>query len=150
MNVARFEEARLVLEQAVAAAAAAGADAIAGYALNSLGVVLGYLGELDSGRQKLAASREIAVRLGDVAEVGRADSNLIDLLVHVGGRFDEAARLASDTFTYLQESYLASFFGVYALSEGAGALIRAGLWEEADGLLDRAQWYLPRAFPRSS
>ena len=114
MNVARFEEARVVLEEAVAAAAAAGADAVAGYALNSLGVVLGYLGELDSGRQKLAASREIAVRLGDVAEVGRADSNLIDLLVHVGGRFDEAARLASDTFTYLQESYLASFFGVYA------------------------------------
>jgi DNA-binding CsgD family transcriptional regulator len=147
MAAARFGEARAVLDEAVAAAAGAGADAVEGSALNSLGVALGYLGELDLGRQKVAASREIALRLGNVAEVGRADNNLIDLLVYVGGRFDEAAGLASETFTYLQKSYQASFYGVCALTEGAGALIRAGRWEEADGLLGGAAGYLSSGVP---
>ena len=147
MTVARSREARQVLEEAITVAAAAGTDATEANALTSLGVVLGYLGDFESGRQKLAASREIAIRLGSAVEVGRADGNLIGLLVHVGGRFDEAARLASETFTYLQESYLASFYGVLALSEGAGALIRAGRWEEADELLGRAQGYLSSGVP---
>jgi len=147
MTIARFGEARPVLEQAVAVAASAGADATEGNALTSLGVVLGYLGDLESGRQKLGASREIAIRLGSAEEVGRADGNLIDLLVHVGGRFDEAARLASEAFTFLQESYAASFYGVLALSEGAGALIRLGRWGEADALLGRARGYVSSGVP---
>ncbi len=147
MAVARFVEARPVLEEAVAVAAAAGADATERNALTSLGVVLGYLGDFESGRLKLGASRELAIRLESAEEVGRADANLIDLLVHVGGRFDEAARLASETFSYLQESYLASFYGVLALSEGAGALIRLGRWEEADALLGRAQGYVSSGVP---
>ena len=147
MTVARFPEARQVLEEAVAVAAAAGTDATEANALTSLGVVLGYLGDFESGRQKLGASREIAIRLGSAVEVGRADGNLIDLLVHVGGRFDEAAHLASESFTYLQESYLASFYGILALSEGAGALIRLGRWEEADALLGRAQGYVASGVP---
>jgi len=40
-------------------------DAVEGYALNSLGLVLGYLGDIESGREKLRASRgeEEAARL---------------------------------------------------------------------------------------
>ncbi len=147
MTVGRWGEARPVLDEAVAAAAGAGADAVEGSALNSLGMVLGYLGKLDAGRDKVAAARAIALRLGNVAEVGRADNNLIDLMIHVGGRFDEAAGLASETFTYLEKSYLASFYGVAALSEGAGALIRMGRWQDADGLLGRAEGYISSGIP---
>src|SRR6185369_3931878 len=142
MSIARVEEARPILEQAVALAAAVGADATEGDALNSLGAALGYLGDVDSARQNLAASRDIALRLGNLAEVGRADANLIDLLVHVVCGFDEAARLASDRFTFLQESYAASSFGVVSLAEGAGGLIRLGRWGDADALLARASGYV--------
>jgi DNA-binding CsgD family transcriptional regulator/tetratricopeptide (TPR) repeat protein len=147
MIVARFSEARPVLEQAVALAASAGADAIESNALTSLGVALGYLGDFESGRQMLRASREIAIRLGSAEAVGRADGNLIDLLVHIGARFDEAARLASDAFTFLQTSHVASSYGVLNLSEGAGALIRLGRWDEADALLGRARGYVSSGVP---
>ena len=147
MVVARFDEARPVLEEAVAVAAAAGAEATEGYALASLGLALGYLGDFESGRLKLGASREIAIRLGSVEQVARADGNLIDLLIYVGGQLDEAARLASELFTFLQEGYAASFYGVGNLSEGAGALIRLGRWGEADALLGRARGYVSSGVP---
>ena len=142
MNIARFDASRPVLDEAVAVAASAGADATEGNALTSLGVAVGYLGDFEAGLLKLRAAREIAIRLGSVDEVGRADGNTIDLLVHVGGRFDEAARVASEAFTFLQESYAASSYGILALSEGAGALIRLGRWAEAGALLQRAQGYV--------
>jgi DNA-binding CsgD family transcriptional regulator len=147
MIVARFDEARPVLEEAVAVAVSAGDDATQGNALTSLGVALGYIGDFESGLRNLRAGREIAIRLGSAEEVGRADGNLIDLLVHVGARFDEAARLASDAFTFLEESYAASSYGVLNLSEGAGALIRLGRWEEADALLERARGYVASGAP---
>jgi DNA-binding CsgD family transcriptional regulator/tetratricopeptide (TPR) repeat protein len=147
MNVARFAEAKPVLEAAVAVAASAGADAIEGNALTSLGVCLGYLGDFESGWLKLGASREIAIRLGSPEEVGRADGNLIDLLLYVAGRFDEAVRLASESFTFLQESYAASSYGVMVLCEGAEALIRLGRWGEADALLGRTQGYVASGVP---
>jgi DNA-binding CsgD family transcriptional regulator/tetratricopeptide (TPR) repeat protein len=147
MIIARSREAKPVLEQAVAVAASAGAEAIEGNALTSLGVALGYLGDLESAQRTLVKSREIAIRLGSAEEVGRADGNLIDLLVHIGARFDEAARLASEAFTFLQESYLGSSYGVLNLSEGAGALIRLGRWDEADALLGRARGYVASGFP---
>jgi len=147
MNVARFREAKPVLEEAATLARATGAGAVEGYALNSLGLVLGYLGDADSGREKLHASREIALRLGHADDVGRADSNIVDLLVHVGGWFEEAASVARQAFAYVQERHLATFFGVYDLCEGAGALIRAGRWVEADELLGRAHGYESSGIP---
>lgn len=147
MNDARIREARPVLEEAAALARATGADATEGYALNSLGLVLGYLGDFDSGREKLRASREIALRLGNAFEVGRADSNILDLLVHIAGRFEEAATLAPEAFAYAQEHHLATFPGVYDLCEGAGALFRAGRWVEADELLERAHGFESPGIP---
>ncbi len=139
MNLARVREAKPVLEEATALAGAIGAPAVEGYALNSLGLVLGYLGDLESGREKLDASREIALRLGSAEEVDRANANIIDLLVHVACRFDEAAALARSAFAYIQERRdLGQSLGVYQLCEGAGALVRAGRWTDADELLDRA------------
>jgi DNA-binding CsgD family transcriptional regulator/tetratricopeptide (TPR) repeat protein len=147
MNDARFRDARSVLEEATALARATGADAVEGYALNSLGLVLGYLGDIESGREKLRASREIALRLANPDEVGRADANMIDLLIHIAGRFEEAATLAREAFAYAQERHLASFPGVYDLCEGAGALIRAGRWVEADEMLEQAHGYLSSGIP---
>jgi DNA-binding CsgD family transcriptional regulator/tetratricopeptide (TPR) repeat protein len=147
MNDARFSEARPVLEEATALARATGADAVEGYALNSLGLALGYLGNAEAGREKLRGSREIALRLGNREEVARADANLIDLMVHVAGRFDEAASLAREAFAYDQEHQLAHIYGVYNLCEGAGALIRAGQWVEADELLERAKGYESSGMP---
>jgi DNA-binding CsgD family transcriptional regulator len=147
MTIARQAEARPVLEEAVALAASAGADAIEGNALTSLGVALGYLRDFESGQRTLAASRQIAIQVGSPEEVGRADGNLIDLLVHVAARFDEAARLAGEAFTFLQQSYVASSYGILNLSEGAGALIRLGRWAEADALLGRARGYVASGVP---
>jgi DNA-binding CsgD family transcriptional regulator/tetratricopeptide (TPR) repeat protein len=147
MNVARFREAWPILEEATALSRAIGADAVEGYALNSLGVVLGYLGDIEAGQERLRASREIAVRLEDPDEVGRADANMIDLLVHVAGRFEEAAALTRTAFAYAQEHHLATFLGVYDLCEGGGALIRAGRWVEADELLERANGFESPGIP---
>jgi DNA-binding CsgD family transcriptional regulator/tetratricopeptide (TPR) repeat protein len=147
MNDARFREARLVLEEAATLARATGADAVEGYALNSLGLALGYLGNAEAGREKLRGSREIGARLGNREEVARADANIIDLMVHVAGRFEEAAALAREAFAYDQEHQLAHIYGVYNLCEGAGALIRAGQWVEADELLERAKGYESSGMP---
>jgi DNA-binding CsgD family transcriptional regulator/tetratricopeptide (TPR) repeat protein len=137
INVALVREAKPVLEEATALARTTDADAVEGYALNSLGLVLGYLGDFESGREKLLESREIALSMGIRDEVARADSNIIDLLVHVAARFDDAAALAREAFAYAHEHRLP--FVVYDLCEGAGALTRAGQWREADELLERAQ-----------
>ncbi len=142
MSVARFDEATEVLEEAVALAASAGADEAEGSALNSLGQALGYLGDFESGRLKVAASREIAIRLDRAEDVGRADTSLLDLLFHVAGRLEETARLASTTFRFLQQSYLASHYGVHALSHGAGALTRLGRWDEANAMLEGTRGYV--------
>jgi DNA-binding CsgD family transcriptional regulator len=147
MNVAQFREARAVLEEATALARAIGADAVEGYGLDSLGVVLGYLGDVESGRARLRASREIAERLGILDEVARADGNVIDLMVHVALQFDEAAALARQVFAYLQDHHLAHVYGVIALCEGAGGLIRAGRWSEADDLLGQASGYESAGVP---
>ncbi len=147
VNVARFREAKPVLEEATALARATGAEAVEGYGLNSLGLVVGYLGDFESGRENLRASREIALRLGHADEVARADGNIIDLLVHVAGRFGEAASLSGEAFTYARERHLATFLGVYDLCEGAGALIRAGRWAEADELLERANGFASPGVP---
>jgi DNA-binding CsgD family transcriptional regulator/tetratricopeptide (TPR) repeat protein len=147
MTDARYLEAKPTLEEAIALAHATGARAVEGYALNSFGLVLGYLGDFESGRQKLRASREIALRLADPDEVGRADANMIDLLIHIGGRFEEAASLAREAFAYLQEHHLAHLYGVYDLCEGAGGLIRAGRWAEADDLLQLANGYESSGIP---
>ena len=147
MNIAQFREARSILEDATALAGAVGAGSVEGYALNSLGVVLGYLGDVESGQEKLRASREIALRLMSPDEVARADANVIDLTVHVAGRFDEAATLARRAFAYLQDHHLAHFYGVYDLCEGAGGLVRAGQWAEADDLLAHASGYETAGVP---
>jgi DNA-binding CsgD family transcriptional regulator/tetratricopeptide (TPR) repeat protein len=141
INVARVPEAKPYLEEATVIARGAGARAVEGYALNSLGLVLGYLGDFESGRENLRASREIAVQLGSLDEVDRADGNTIDLLVHVAGRFEEAAALAREAFASVQERHLASYFAVYDACEGAGALIRMGRWPEADQFLELAKGY---------
>ena len=147
INVALTREARSVLEEATALARAIGADSVEGYGLNSLGLVLGYLGDFESGREKLRASREIALRLGDPEEVGRADTNMIDLLVHIAGRFEEAATLAGVAFAYARDHHLAQFYGVVDLCEGAGGLIRAGRWVEADDMLEHAHGYESSGLP---
>ena len=141
MTGARFGEAKPILEEAIDLAGIVGADAAKGHGLNSLGVVLGYLGDIASGREKLVTAREIAVRLANADEVARADANLIDLVVHVAARFDEGAALAREAFGYARDHHLAHLYGVYDLCEGAGGLIRAGRWAEADELLDLANGY---------
>ncbi len=147
VNVGRFREAKPLLEEATALAHTTNAAAVEAYGLNSLGLVLGYLGDGESGRERLRASREIAVHLASADDVARADANIIDLLVHVAGRFEEAATVADEAFAYAQEHHLASFFGVYDLCEGAGALTRSGRWVEADGMLERASGYKSSGIP---
>lgn len=146
-NVGRIREAKPVLEEAMAVARSANAAAVEAYALNTLGLVLGYLGDAETGLERLTASREIAVRLASADDVARADANIIDLLVHVAGRFDEAAIVADEAFQYAQDHHLASFFGVYDLCEGAGGLFRVGRWLDADGMLERASRYTSSGIP---
>jgi DNA-binding CsgD family transcriptional regulator len=146
-NVARFREAQPLLEEATAVARAANATAVEAYGLNTLGLVLGYLGDAESGLDRLGASREIAMRLASAEDVARADANQIDLLLYVAGRFAEAATVADEAFAYAEEHHVASFFGVYDLCEGAGALTRLGRWPEADSMLERASRYRSSGIP---
>ena len=147
VNVGRFREAKPLLEEATAIAHAVDAAAVEAYGLNTLGLVLGYLGDEESGRERLRASREIAERVGSAEDVARADANIIDLLVYVAGRFQDAVTTSSEAFAYAEEHHLASFFGVYALCEEAGALTRLGRWPEADDVLERASRYRSSGIP---
>lgn len=133
----RVEESRPIAEEAVVVAQAVDAVDVEAHALNTLGMDMGYMGEVETGLTNLNRSLEIALALGDVDNASRAYINLTDLLVNVG-RFEEAAAIGLDGVTF-DEHHGLIHIRIFGACETAVALHRLGRWAEAGKILERAQ-----------
>ena len=129
---ARYRECRDRSAEAVELAQALGARDVEGYALNTLGLALVYLGQGDAGLDRLHQARGIADELGRVDDLHRAWFNLSTALAALG-------RLAEAESTALKG---AAAVGGMGFAEGQGYLYRKaaehqlqlGRWDEASGL----------------
>jgi len=123
-------------EEAVAAARRAGARAVEGHALNSLGSSLGRCGHLEAGVAHLQQARAIAAELGDPDDLCRACHNLGCIYLY-NGRYEEAVRAELECLD-LARRFGADGYGSAAIATAAQALLWLGRWEEAEHLLDGA------------
>ncbi len=130
MGTGHYGESRLVCEEAVECAVAAGARAEEGRARSNLGSDLVSLGEVDAGIRELEQARAIGGEGGFVDTLLPASANLAYQLI-VADRLDDAVA-AADTGAEAARRYgLERRFGPHFRAVAIDALFRAGRWDEA-------------------
>jgi DNA-binding SARP family transcriptional activator/tetratricopeptide (TPR) repeat protein len=149
MLMARYRESQAVCEAAIAMAVGVGARAEEGHALNTLGLDLAYLGEVDAGVSGLLEARRVAEEVGDRDDIGRAYLNLSHLLAIAADQPDEALRIALDGIEVARRLGLASDYGVSLQANAASALVAVGRWREADEMLEQAEELHPNEIARA-
>ena len=132
------EEARQTCTAAVAAARSVHALDMECHALNSLGVINVYQGDLDAGLAQLQQSHEIARKVGAVDDMIRAQGNIVDVLAH-SGRLAAAGDEAEKAYEFNRGHGLPPAMSIVNLAEGASAYYRLGRWDLAHTLLERAR-----------
>jgi DNA-binding CsgD family transcriptional regulator/tetratricopeptide (TPR) repeat protein len=138
MVVGSWAESRPWLEKALAVAKQVGASDVEGHALNSLGVTMGYTGDIDGGLESLRRAREIGLAIGNFDDVARALENTVDLLVATG-RLEDAVVAAEEAYAFDEAHGLLQFYGLITLTSGIIALYRLGRWAEAAELAERGR-----------
>lgn len=133
----RPEDSKPIAEEAVEVARAVGADDVEAHALNTLGMDLGYMGDVDAGLAHLRTSLEVSQGLKDVDNASRAYINLTDLLVQAG-RFVAAVTIGLEGVAFHDRHRLVHL-RIFMICELAVAQYRTGLWAESTALLERAQ-----------
>jgi DNA-binding CsgD family transcriptional regulator/tetratricopeptide (TPR) repeat protein len=134
VRAARFPAARTRAEEAISLARAVGDVVDEGQALHVLGLVLAAEGRTGEAVATLHEAGQIAVRVGDLAEVAGAYVHLWRTLVEAG-RGDELVDLLLAFAGEPAGPRPPSLMG----SIGAGALHQLGRWDEADRLLGDAR-----------
>jgi DNA-binding CsgD family transcriptional regulator/tetratricopeptide (TPR) repeat protein len=124
-------------EEALAVARAVGARAEQAHALNTLGACRSGLGEHEAGEACLREALAIALERELFDDIGRAYVNLGDC-IDQAGRIQEAARLALDGIEASRSLGLGTPHRSMLLSEAANRMFRAGKWDDAERLADRA------------
>jgi ATP/maltotriose-dependent transcriptional regulator MalT len=135
---ARYAEARILAEEALAIARAVGARDIEGHARNTRGMDRGMAGDVEGGLEDLRAALEIADEVGIVDDIGRAHANIAWLL-DVSGRLEEAVRAAETGIVVSERLGLIRFFGAHLLCGQADYLFRLGRWDDAERAARRAE-----------
>ena len=138
MIMAHSDEGVAYCQEAVRTAAQTGARAIESHALDTLGILTAYLGDVDGGLEMLWRSFEIAEEISSVEEMGRASGNITDVLIFAAGRYDEAGDLGVQTIGPVDAP---SITGVAAAIQSADIVLArylAGRWDEAAAALVRA------------
>ena len=130
VRAARFAEARTRAEEAISLARAAGDVVDEGQALHVLGLVLAAEGRTDEAVATLYEAGQIAVQVGDLAEVAGAYVHLWRTLVEAR-RGEELVDLLLAVVGEPSARRPPTLMG----SIGAGALHQLGRWDEADRLL---------------
>jgi len=133
-------EAKRISEEAVATARALHSTQIEAHALNTLGCMNVYLGDLETGVSQLQQSLDMSLSIGSVDDVARAHINIADALGN-SGQFEEAARAGLEWFEYAKDQGLARLYGVLELSDVALAFHRAGSWAAAWAAIEQARRY---------
>lgn len=138
MLAARYDEAREKCEEAIEVARAVGSRDLEGHALNSLGVSIAYLGEVDAGVRNLRQARLIATESSDdLDDEPRAIVNLVDVLF-AAGRWKEAAVEALAGIEVVDGLGMQRRKGVWMRCAAAEILLALGRWDKAGSLAQEA------------
>jgi len=139
MILAHTDEGVPHCEEAVQIASATGARAIESHALNTLGILTAYRGDVESGLTMLRRALEIAKEIASVDDVGRAYSNLTDVLIFAAARYDEAGDLGLEAMGPDDAPPFAGIIAALVRADVALARYLGGRWDEASAVLERAR-----------
>ena len=137
MAWSRMDQAEELCHEAIRIARVVGARQAEARALNALGVVTSYRGELDEGIRHSRQAVAIAEELDSADDMATAYIDLAHVL-DLAGRFDEAVEVCRVGYAAMCRVGLARQDGSFLQANAAESLIKAGRWEEASGLLARA------------
>ena len=130
-----------------------GARDVEGRALNSIGVALGMLGQVDDGVAALEKARDIAAEAHRYEDLCRAYGNLVLVLNHAG-RFQQGLTVGMDGLERLREKGLEHTRGRSVLANNTSeSLLQLGRWDEATRILEQLLRDHPESaqlFPRST
>ncbi|MFP5319499.1 MAG: helix-turn-helix transcriptional regulator [Acidimicrobiia bacterium] len=126
-----YEESRARAEAAVEEARRAGARREKGYALNTLGTVLGRLGQPEKAVVLLEEALVIAEAVGSLEDMRRAYNNLVATLDDALGKPGRAAAVGLAGADRL-ESLNYEMGATYLRSAAAVSLMASGSWAEAE------------------
>jgi DNA-binding CsgD family transcriptional regulator/tetratricopeptide (TPR) repeat protein len=138
MLAGHYRESQARAQEALAVAREAGARALEGSILGTLGFDLAFLGHPAAGVSLLQEARLIAEDVGTPDEVGRAWLNLAELLSGPLNRLHEAAAVAEQGAARVSALGLDRSYGVSLLAIAVNAMFRLGRWSEVDHFLTRA------------
>jgi DNA-binding CsgD family transcriptional regulator len=139
MILTHSQEAVDYAEQAVQLATAVGARAILSHALNTLGLLTAYLGDVEKGLSMLRRALDIASELGSVDDTQRAYTNLQDVLIVAAARFDEAGDLGIEAIGPPGARRITGLWVALTLIDVAWARYMGGRWDEAVAALDQVR-----------
>ncbi|MGH2407358.1 MAG: ATP-binding protein, partial [Candidatus Limnocylindrales bacterium] len=129
----RFDESAVLAEAARTAARAAGTDAIAelGHATCTLGVDIGYGGQIDRGLALLEEAAGLARRAGRVDDLMRTYANRTHLL-ELDARFEAALAVVQDGIVEARRSGQEAAYGAFLRGNAADILYKLGRWRESE------------------
>ena len=139
MILTHSEEAVAFATDAVRLAAETGARTIESHALNTVGILTAYLGDVDGGLAMLRRALEIATEVGSVDDIGRAWSNLQDVLIVAAARFDEAAETGLQAVNPANAAAASGMWTALVWTDVAWAQYLAGRWDDALASLKHAR-----------
>jgi DNA-binding CsgD family transcriptional regulator/tetratricopeptide (TPR) repeat protein len=141
MLSARFTESVAVAEQAIDMARKVDAKQVLGHAMNSLGVDKAYMDDPEKGIEYLREALGIAEAIDNYDDIGRAYTNLCELLM-IAGKFEEGLAEYENALEVDDRIGLSRGYGVWHRADLANALVPLGRWDEAERLLDEID-FLP-------
>lgn len=134
MLASRIRESRDRCEEAVKVAEEVGARAELGNALNTLGVDVALMGDVDGGLAKILESRDIAFELDLLDDIGRGYANIGSVLKSAG-RYESAVTHYKESLEVMRKLGLGSSYGAWIGADLAQLLYLLGRWDEADTIM---------------
>jgi DNA-binding CsgD family transcriptional regulator/tetratricopeptide (TPR) repeat protein len=125
-----------VTTDAIEVARAVGAEQAELYALNTLGVAMGQLGDCARGIEIAREAFERSKGLNDLHDLGRAYGNYSTVL-QICGLADESAAIAGEGSEWARRNGVWRTYGAFHDGNRASVLIDSGRWQEARDLLAR-------------
>ncbi|HEY7522361.1 MAG TPA: AAA family ATPase [Candidatus Limnocylindrales bacterium] len=134
MLAARHRESIGFAREALEMARETGNRQIEGHALTTVGVDMGYLGDLDGGIDLIREAISVAEEVHDWDDLGRGYACLSTVL-DMAGRLDESCRVSLEGVARLRALGLGVTYGAFVQMNAAAALTDLGRWDEATRLV---------------
>ena len=138
MLAAHYGESLEVARRALELARETGSRQLEGHAMNTLGVDLAMLGDVDAGLALTEQCLAIAEEVHDLDDLGRGYANHCSVL-DVAGRQEEATEVALRGVARMRELGMATTYGAFNAMNASDGLIIRGRWDEALALVKEVQ-----------